>query len=78
MKTAISIPEAVFQAAEKAARRMSMSRSQFYTKAVESFVASLSESEVTTKLNELYSRSPAVLDPLVAELQSQSLAYEEW
>ena len=38
MKTAISIPDPIFQAAEEAAARLSMSRSQLYTKAVAAFV----------------------------------------
>jgi hypothetical protein len=38
MKTAISIPDDVFHLAEAAAKRLEMSRSELYTRAVQAFL----------------------------------------
>lgn len=46
MKTAISIPTPIFREAEKTARRLGLSRSEFFTRAAQRLVASLREDEV--------------------------------
>lgn len=46
MKTAISIPDPIFAKAEKAARNLGISRSEFFTRAVEKMMASLHDAEV--------------------------------
>jgi len=78
MKTAISIPDPVFQAAEEAARRLSMSRSELYTKAVAEYVARNCGRDVTEKLNEVYGDVPSSLDPAMAEMQRLSLGASPW
>ena len=55
MKTAISIPDPVFAKAEVAARRLNMSRSELYAKAVEAWVDAHSEDEVTRAMDEALS-----------------------
>ena len=78
MKTAISIPEPVFRSAEALARRLRMSRSQLYAKAVAEFVARHRRSELTKQLNEVYSDIDNSLDAGTLELQLRSLPDEEW
>ena len=78
MKTAISIPEPVFRSAETLARRLKMSRSQLYTKAVAEFVARHRRSQLTNKLDEVYSDVDSGLDEVSRELQRRSLPDEEW
>jgi len=78
MKTAISIPEPVFRSAETLARRLKMSRSQLYTKAVAEFVARHRRSQLTKQLNEVYSEIDAGLDAGSLALQRRSLPDEEW
>ena len=78
MKTAISIPDAVFQAADEAARRLAMSRSELYTKAVEDYLAIHCPGDVTEKLDEIYAEEPSGLDPAVAEMQRRSLDEASW
>lgn len=51
MKTAISIPDAVFQKAEKLARKMKKSRSQLYAEAVAEYTARHTEDEITESIN---------------------------
>lgn len=78
MKTAISIPDPIFQAAEQAAEQLSMSRSELYARAVEEFVNAHCHANVTEKLNQVYSESPSALDSVVAEMQSLSLDTSPW
>ncbi len=78
MKTAISIPEPVFRSAEMLARRLKMSRSQLYTKAVADFVARHRKSQLTKQLNEVYSDLDESVDPGTLVLQLRSLPEEEW
>lgn len=51
MKTAISIPDEVFQRAEELARTLRMSRSGLYTQAVREYIARHSEDAITAALN---------------------------
>ena len=72
MKTAISIPDSVYESAEKLARRLGQSRSELYTKAVKSYIEKQQDSGVTEKLNEVYGTEASRLDPVLANLQIQS------
>jgi hypothetical protein len=78
MKTAISIPEPVFRSAETLARRLKMSRSQLYTKAVADFIARHRRSQLTKRLDEVYSDIDEGLDAGTLTLQRRSLSDEEW
>jgi metal-responsive CopG/Arc/MetJ family transcriptional regulator len=78
MKTAISIPDSVFEAAEKLANRVGVSRSQLYTKAVKEFLKEHQNELVTKKLNEVYSKESSCLDRADHNLQYSSLQKDEW
>jgi len=78
MKTAISIPDDVFTAAEKTARRLGMSRSGLYTKAIVEFLRVRDEEAVTQTLNKIYSEESSDLDPVVSQLQALAIGREEW
>lgn len=78
MKTAISIPDPVFEAAENFAHRVGMSRSQLYTKAVEKYLKDYQNHSVTKKLNEIYSAESSRLDCVDHTLQYSSLQKDEW
>ena len=54
MKTAISIPDPVFQTAERLAKRLGLSRSEFYVRAISSYVEKHRSQKVTELLNEIY------------------------
>ena len=60
------------------ARRLSMSRSEFYAKAVQEFVAAHCCTDVTEKLNQVYSENPSGLDPASSEMQSLSVDRAPW
>ncbi len=78
MKTAISIPDDVFEAAEKLAQRLGVPRSRLYARAVLEFLHQHRSDDVTRKLDRLYESEPAVLDPLSQALQGASLTKDEW
>lgn len=79
MKTAISIPDDLFRAAERAAKRLGLSRSELYQRAVAYFLERQSDTLVTDALNEIYgSEEPSGLDPVLERMQRESLPREDW
>jgi len=80
MKTAISVPDPVFEAAERLARRLGKSRSQVYTEALQAYLAQQRDAGVTERLNEIYGAEPLLseLDPVLKAIQWRSLPKEEW
>ncbi len=80
MKTAISIPDEVFSAAERAAKALGVSRSELYTNAVREFVARYGRENITRKLNDVYLEQDdaSKLDPALQAIQEQSLQHEDW
>ena len=79
MKTAVSIPDRVFQSAEKLAARLGVSRSRLYAKALASLVEKHREDLITSQLNEIYGPGgeESSLDREVSLLQNRSLAREK-
>ena len=71
MKVAISVPEPVYRAAEKAARRMRVPRSRFYARAVEAYLNRIDREDVTRRLNEIYDETVGEPDPLLAAAARQ-------
>ena len=78
MKTAVSIPDEVFEAAEKAAKRIGVSRSELYANAVREFIERNRRENITEKLDEIYGNAEQGLDPNLELLQSKSLSKEDW
>ena len=80
MKTAISIPAPVFEAAEHLAKRLGKSRSQLYSEAVAQYVEQHSGAKVTERLNEILAVEPEAdkLDPALDALQLEVLRRERW
>jgi metal-responsive CopG/Arc/MetJ family transcriptional regulator len=74
MKTAISIPDDLFDSAESTARRLGVSRSELYTRALRDYLAEHGAEGITERLNEVYGDGQeSGLDPALAELQRRSL-----
>ena len=73
MKTAISIPDTIYESAEQLAHRLGESRSELYTRAVKSYVEKHQNAGVTEKLDEVYEVESSKLDQALAKLQTQSL-----
>ncbi len=77
MKVAISVPDPIFEAAERIAQRFGMTRSQLYSRAVEDFVKVHRGEDLRKALEEVYNSEPSELDPVVEHLQFEALR-EEW
>ena len=56
MKTAISLPDPLFQAAESLAKRMGLSRSELFQRALQAFLQDHKDAGVTEELNGVYAR----------------------
>jgi len=78
MKTAISIPDQVFKAAERVAKNEGISRSQLYTLALKSYLENRASTKIRQKLDEIYSKESSTLDPVLQKLQALSLPVEKW
>lgn len=78
MKTAISIPDPLFKAAERAAKRQKVSRSRLYARAIQEYLDRRRSREITKALNKIYGKEPSELDPILARLQSEAIAREDW
>jgi metal-responsive CopG/Arc/MetJ family transcriptional regulator len=78
VKTAVSIPNPVFEAAEELAERLGVSRSELYARALADFLEKRLDRRVTERLDEVYAREESGLDPALARLQAASLPRDEW
>jgi len=78
MKTAISIPDDLFESGERAAQRLRMSRSELYATALHVFLRSNRHGDITEQLDAVYADEPSTLDPMLAHAQSLSLPKDEW
>jgi metal-responsive CopG/Arc/MetJ family transcriptional regulator len=78
MKTAVSIPDPLFKASERAARKLGVSRSGLYARALERYLQQMDDDALTAKLDAVYAEESSALDSRVAELQARSLPPESW
>lgn len=78
MKTAVSIPDPVFAAAEELAARLGVSRSRLYASALSAYLEGHLDRRITERLDEIYADGSSELDSALARLQSASLPRDEW
>ena len=78
MKTAVSVPDPVFQAGERLAHRLGISRSQLYSKAIRDYVERHDEDEMTRRLNEVYAKESSEPDPVLTKIAARSLPRDSW
>ena len=78
MKTAISIPDPIFEQAEEAAKELQMSRSELYTTALREFLSDKQSTHITERLNQVYEAESSGLDPMLVRLQASSQPVEKW
>lgn len=80
VKTAISIPDSLFNAAEKLAKRLGISRSELFQRAMRSFLEGHKQESITETLNAVYDKQDDMvgLDPVLEYLQGASVSREEW
>ncbi|MBB4634350.1 ChpI protein [Longimicrobium terrae] len=78
MKTAISLPDDLFSAADALAGRLGVSRSQLYATALAEFLSKHDERQITGLLDQVYGSEDSGMDPGFRRAQRQSLAADEW
>lgn len=78
MKTAVSIPDEVFEQAELLARRRNVSRSELYATALKVLLAE--DEAVTAQLDEIYGSGGTVgdPDPAVTVAARRTFAASDW
>lgn len=79
MKTAVSLPDDVFRAAERHAKRTRKSRSQLYAEAVSEYLARHAPDEVTEDMNAVLDRiGDTTADAFVATAARRTLRKVDW
>lgn len=78
MKTAISLPDALFKSGDTLAKRLGVSRSELYARALADFVAKHRATQVTQRLNAVYAKEDSRLDPALLDSQLLTLTRESW
>jgi hypothetical protein len=72
------MPDDLFRMAEATARRLHVSRSELYAKAIAEYLKLQQGNAITERLNDVYSRRPAKLDSGLQRAQLKSLEKDAW
>ena len=78
MKTAISLPDEIFESADALAERLGLSRSELYATAVAEYLAKHRDEDVTGRLNDVFSDEASGIDPALRSAQTRSASSGEW
>ncbi len=78
MKTAVSIPDDIFEGAERFARRTKKSRSRLFTEALQEYLARHAADEVTEAMNSVCAHLGETKDPFVSSAARRVLERSEW
>jgi metal-responsive CopG/Arc/MetJ family transcriptional regulator len=77
MKVAVSVPDQVFEEAERVSKRLRVSRSRLYAQALEEFVQKHQKKGVRAALDAVYEAEPSEIEAGLADLQAHALR-ERW
>jgi len=78
VKTAVSIPDAIFRAADRLAQRRKISRSELYATALAQYLESADRENVTERLDEVHGGLDNEQDTFVAEAARQTIERTGW
>lgn len=78
MKTAISLPDQLFEVADSLASQMKVSRSQFYATALEKYIAEIERCSVTEKINKFIDEHGQEKDDVMDALMIAQMRKTEW
>ncbi len=78
MKTAISLPDNIFDAADDLAGRLKVSRSQLYVMALEKFIRENQETNVTQRINDYIEKHGQPIDPVFLHAAAKDMQKVEW
>jgi len=78
MKVAISVPDPVFDAAERLAKQRAVPRSRLFTEALEEYVSKHGSEAVTERLNAVYAVEHSAVEEAITRAQIGAVADEAW
>lgn len=78
MKVAVSIPDPVFAEAEQLAKRLNISRSRVFARALDQFIATHAPDRVTEAMNAVVDAVGEAPDEFAREAAKRTLARVEW
>ena len=78
MKTAVSLPDEVFEGADRLARKMKKSRSQLYAEAISEYLALHDVDEVIAAIDRVCEVTGNEYDPTVSAAVRRTLERVEW
>ena len=78
MKTAVSIPDEIYEEAEHLARRAKKSRSRLYSDALREYLARHAPDEVTEAMNRACAEVGEANDPIVSTAARRILERSKW
>jgi metal-responsive CopG/Arc/MetJ family transcriptional regulator len=78
MKVAISVPDPIFEAAERLAKQRRVPRSQVFAEALEEYLSKHGSDAVTAKLDEVYAAEESTIDRDLAQAQLTAVGHETW
>ncbi|MFN2462289.1 MAG: hypothetical protein ABR573_00115 [Candidatus Dormibacteria bacterium] len=79
MKTAVSIPDVLYEAGERLARRRGLRRSQLYAEALQRLVAEeVSDDDLSAAVNQVLEDVDSAPDEFVKEAARRWLARSAW
>ena len=78
MKTAISLPDKLFNVAEKYAKDHGFSRSKLYAIAIREFIEKNKKTDITQRINKVCENIDTSLDPQIKVASKRVLVASEW
>jgi metal-responsive CopG/Arc/MetJ family transcriptional regulator len=78
MKTAISLPDHLYRSGDRLAKRLGVSRSELYARALAEYLAKHETDQITQRLNAVYAAADGRLDPALTKAQLETLPREAW
>ncbi len=78
MKTAISVPNDVFELSERLAKKLKVSRSQVFAMGVKKLAEDHDEEDLIANINKVCEKVDTSVDPVLFKMAMLSLPKEEW
>ena len=78
MKTGVSLPDNIFNAAERHAKRMGVPRSRLYAIAISEYLKNQQGCGIKEALDRVYGSQPSKVDPILNAMQNASIRQEDW
>lgn len=78
MKTAVSVPDEVFEQAERAAKQLKLSRSELYSRALSEYLARHTDSAVTAAINAAIAEAGQPRDPVISQQGHRRVLESMW